>query len=62
MRAGLDENISNARQLRRRLSLPEVLLWNRLRRREGGQPVFWRQHPIGPYVLDFYCAKARIAV
>ena len=56
------KTISNARQLRRRLSLPEVLLWNRLRRREGGQPVFRRQHPIGRYVLDFYCAKARLAV
>ena len=27
-----------------------------------GAPVFCRQHPIGPYVLDFYCAKARLAV
>jgi very-short-patch-repair endonuclease len=25
-------------------------------------PIFRRQHPIGPYVLDFYCAKARLAV
>jgi len=25
-------------------------------------PVFRRQHPIGPYVLDFYCAKAQLAV
>jgi very-short-patch-repair endonuclease len=24
--------------------------------------VFRRQHPIGPYVLDFYCAKARLAI
>jgi very-short-patch-repair endonuclease len=24
--------------------------------------VFRRQHPIGRYVLDFYCAKARLAV
>jgi very-short-patch-repair endonuclease len=30
--------------------------------RAQGQPVFRRQHPIGPYVLDFYCAKARLAV
>jgi very-short-patch-repair endonuclease len=27
-----------------------------------GQPVFRRQHPIGPYVLDFYCAKARLGI
>jgi very-short-patch-repair endonuclease len=25
-------------------------------------PVFRRQHPIGRYVLDFYCAEARLAV
>jgi very-short-patch-repair endonuclease len=25
-------------------------------------PAFRRQHPIGPYVLDFYCAKARLAI
>ena len=23
---------------------------------------FRRQHPIGPYVLDFYCAKAKVCV
>ncbi|HEX7742749.1 MAG TPA: endonuclease domain-containing protein [Sphingobium sp.] len=23
---------------------------------------FRRQHPVGPYVLDFYCASARLAV
>jgi len=37
-------------------------LWNRLRTRNPGTPVFRRQHPIGPYVLDFYCAEARLAV
>jgi len=25
-------------------------------------PTFRQQHPIGPYVLDFYCAKARLAI
>jgi very-short-patch-repair endonuclease len=24
--------------------------------------VFRRQHPVGPYVLDFYCPKARLAI
>jgi very-short-patch-repair endonuclease len=33
-----------------------------LRERAPGKPVFRRQHPIGPYVLDFYCAKAGLAV
>lgn len=49
-----------ARQLRRKLSPPEARLWRVLRLRGPGLPVFRRQHPIGPYVLDFYCAKARL--
>jgi very-short-patch-repair endonuclease len=54
--------LGKARYLRRKLSVPEVRLWNRLRTRLRGQPVFRRQHPIGPYVLDFYCAKANLAI
>ncbi len=56
------ETIANARRLRRNLSPPEARLWSRLHARVPGLPVFRRQHPIGPYVLDFYCAKARLAV
>jgi very-short-patch-repair endonuclease len=38
------------------------MLWSRLRTRAPGSPTFRRQHPIGPYVLDFFCATARLAV
>jgi very-short-patch-repair endonuclease len=44
------------------MSVPEARLWNRLRWRAAGKPVFRRQHQMGPYVLDFYCAKARLAI
>jgi very-short-patch-repair endonuclease len=54
--------ISNARRLRRTLSVPEARLWSRLRARLPEKPIFRRQHPIGPYVLDFYCAKANLAI
>jgi len=52
-----------AKTMRGRLSLPEGLLWTRLRllRRQGG-PTFRRQHPVGPYVLDFYCSVARLCI
>jgi very-short-patch-repair endonuclease len=40
---------------------PETALWQALRRRPGGHK-FRRQHPAGIYVLDFFCAKARLAV
>jgi very-short-patch-repair endonuclease len=56
------KTIGNAQRLRRAMSPSEARLWNRLRARTSGQPVFRRQHPIGPYVLDFYCAKARLAI
>ena len=41
---------------------PELALWVRLRTRQDGGPIFRRQHPIGPYILDFYCSRARLAV
>jgi very-short-patch-repair endonuclease len=54
--------LKRARALRKSMSLPEVLLWNGLRGRAQGKPVFRRQHAIGPYVLDFYCAKAKLCI
>ena len=50
-----------ARKLRREMSLPEVLLWQRLRGGQAGAK-FRRQHTIGPYIADFYCAAARLVV
>jgi very-short-patch-repair endonuclease len=43
------------------MTLPEVLLWNQLRRSPDGVH-FRRQHDIAPYVLDFYCAKAKLCI
>ncbi|MEP7130648.1 MAG: endonuclease domain-containing protein [Sphingomicrobium sp.] len=50
-----------ARRLRRKMSLPEVILWHWLRQRPDGLK-FRRQHPSGPYILDFFCSDARLAV
>ena len=43
------------------MSLPEVLLWQRLRGAPQGVS-FRKQHPIGPYRADFYCAAARLVI
>ncbi|MET0588759.1 MAG: endonuclease domain-containing protein [Novosphingobium sp.] len=51
-------NYSAARRQRREMSLPEGLLWRELRRSPHGIN-FRRQHPVGPYVIDFYCAQAK---
>jgi very-short-patch-repair endonuclease len=57
----LRPEVSLARKLRREMSLPEVLLWEQLRATKTGLR-FRRQHPIGPYVCDFYCATAKLTV
>jgi len=51
----------NARSLRRSMSLPEVLLWRELRKKPNCVQ-FRRQHPAGPYVLDFFCAPLNLAI
>ena len=43
------------------MTLPEVLLWNQLRKSPDGVH-FRRQEGIGKYVLDFYCAKAKVGI
>jgi very-short-patch-repair endonuclease len=43
------------------MSLPEVKLWSILRTRPNGIK-FRRQHPLGRYVLDFYCPQARLPI
>ena len=51
-----------AKALRRRLSLPESLLWIRLKGRHLEGLHMRKQHPLGPYVLDFYCDEARLCI
>jgi very-short-patch-repair endonuclease len=50
-----------AKLLRRTMTRPERTLWSLLRRNEQGLH-FRRQHPIGPFILDFYCAAAKLCV
>lgn len=59
-RAKQSRNVARAHSLRSQMSLPEVLLWQALR--SQGEVKFRRQHPVGPYVLDFYCAKSKLCV
>jgi very-short-patch-repair endonuclease len=56
------KTVDRARRLRRAMTLPEAILWRELRRRTLAGFRFRRQHPVGPYVLDFYCPEARLAL
>lgn len=44
------------------MSPPEVRLWVRLRSVRDHGPAFRRQHPIGPYIADFYCEAAKLVI
>ena len=46
-----------ARHLRQSQSTYEELLWQQLRNRKRCNKKFRRQHAIGVYVADFYCAE-----
>ena len=54
--------VNRARTLRQERTEPEQLLWTALRNGQIGGLKFRRQHPIGPYVVDFYCHSAALVV
>jgi very-short-patch-repair endonuclease len=54
--------IKRARELRRNMSEPEIILWSRLRRlRSHGFPIR-RQFPFRGYFLDFACLSRRVVI
>jgi len=58
----LKSTVKLARRLRKTMTPPEMRLWAVLRRREMDGLRFRRQHPEGPFVLDFYCADSKLAI
>jgi very-short-patch-repair endonuclease len=56
------EDLAKARGLRRPPTEPEKRLWRLLRDRRLADVKFRRQHPVGPYVVDFFCAKAKLVL
>ena len=53
---------NRARQLRRQQTDVETKLWIRLRDRQLCGAKFRRQHPIGPYIVDFCCPDRGLVV
>jgi very-short-patch-repair endonuclease len=51
-----------ARGLRKEQTDAEIRLWQHLRSTRLNGMKFRRQHPVPPYVLDFYCESERLAV
>ncbi len=53
---------ARAPRLRSETTPPEELLWSRLRRRQLHDLRFRRQHPVGPFIADFYCHDASLVI
>ncbi|HZY25569.1 MAG TPA: endonuclease domain-containing protein [Bacteroidales bacterium] len=51
-----------ARELRRNMTLSEVLLWNELKQKQMLGFDFDRQRPIGNYIVDFFCKELSLAI
>ena len=57
-----DRAYRNARGLRHHQTDAERKLWMSLRARQVDGVKFRRQHPIGPYIVDFCCIEQKLIV
>ena len=53
--------VSTARHLRKNQTVAEAHMWSLLRKKQLGTR-FRRQHPMGPFILDFYALEVRLAI
>jgi len=51
-----------AEALRIRMTQAETILWEALRDKQLGGIKFRRQHPIGRFIVDFYCHKYMLVI
>ena len=56
------ESFAKAEQLRLRSTVAESILWEKLRNRQLAETKFRRQHPIGIYIVDFYCHLHKLII
>ena len=54
--------IDFAKHLRQASTSSEQFLWQFLRNRQRCGKKFRRQHPLGTYIADFYCAEAKLVI
>ena len=56
------ELTERARELRGQLTWPEKLIWGRVKNKQLAELKFRKQHPIGPFVVVFFCASLSLVV
>ena len=52
----------NARRLRKNMTDTERVLWSRLRGKQLLGVQFYRQKPIGDYIVDFFAPKTKLVI
>ncbi len=58
-----NENLKQrSRQLRKNVTDAERQLWAKIRMKQLKGYQFYRQKPIGDYIVDFFCPKAKLAI
>ena len=58
-----DRDLTNkAKSLRNNMTLPEILLWSKLRMKQVDGYKFRRQQTIFDYVIDFYCHELKLII
>jgi very-short-patch-repair endonuclease len=58
----MDTSLDRRRELRRNSTDAEIALWSHLRAHRFAGFKFRRQHSCGPFILDFFCPKRRLAI
>jgi very-short-patch-repair endonuclease len=56
------KRLDQARRLRRNQTAAEIRLWSGLRGRRLQGHKFVRQHPVGPFTVDFLCREAALVI
>ena len=51
-----------ARQLRRNMTEAERHLWAKIRMKQLNGYQFYRQKPVGDYIIDFFCPRAKLVI
>ena len=61
-RGALPKYFRYARENRNKETSAEVLLWSKLKNKQLEGLKFRRQHPLGAYILDFYCHSSQVSI
>ncbi len=55
-------HLRNCQRMRKNPTEAERTLWDALRGRQINNFAFRRQHPFGPFIVDFYCPSLKLVI